>query len=285
MSKPDNTYRLVIFEAPEDRHAVRDLFCGVTGIHPTDATQWIARAPGVWPHPLAEGEVRELLDGLFDLKVPAEAWRVDLLPVLAPPRNVHRASCLADGFRVEGLRGEPTHWVPWDRIEILSAGLIGTDDEYRDIAPPGWASAVSTGLNALVGRAPRAARRARAMRIPRDPVGEVYIVRRDPRIAFRVVGDKMNYAYLGDRLRPSSAENFPIFLADSRDRATQAYLTPVTRLLLDEPAADGAQFASSQALLDYTTHRLLWSWYRRDRDSEAGREAGTDTEIDVDPEA
>ena len=50
--------------------------------------------------------------------------------------------------------------------------------------------------------------------VPRDPVGEILIVRRDPRIAFRVVENQMNYAYLGDRLKSSAAENFPIFLAD-----------------------------------------------------------------------
>ena len=26
------------------------------------------------------------------------------------------------------------------------------------------------------------------------------------------------------------------------------------------------EFATSQALLDYATHRLLWSWYSRDRE-------------------
>ena len=51
-------------------------------------------------------------------------------------------------------------------------------------------------------------------RLPRAPVGEILIVRRDPRIAFRVVENQMNYAYLGDRLKSSAAENFPIFLAD-----------------------------------------------------------------------
>ncbi len=63
MPRADNTYRLVIFDEPEDPQAVRDLICGVTGLHPTDVMQWVARAPGVWPHPLAEGEVREILDG------------------------------------------------------------------------------------------------------------------------------------------------------------------------------------------------------------------------------
>ena len=120
MSMPDNTYRLVVFDPPDDPQAVRDLMCGVTGIHPTDAMQWVARrAPGVWPQPLAEGEVRELLDGLYELGVPAEAWRIDLLPDLSPVRTIHDAACLPEGFRVKGLRGEATHWVPWDRIEIV----------------------------------------------------------------------------------------------------------------------------------------------------------------------
>ena len=27
-------------------------------------------------------------------------------------------------------------------------------------------------------------------------------------------------------------------------------------------------FPSSQAILDYATHRLLWSWYRRDSEAQ-----------------
>ena len=55
------------------------------------------------------------------------------------------------------------------------------------------------------------------------------IVRRDPRIAFRVVENQMNYAYLGKRLMSSAAENFPIFLADLCARADQAYPRPPPR--------------------------------------------------------
>jgi hypothetical protein len=273
MVKADNTYRLVVFTAPEDPQAVRDLMVGVTGIHPTDAMQWVARTPGVWPRPLAEGEVRELLDGLYDLGVPAEAWRIDLLPDLSPPRTIHDAACLPEGFRVKGLRGEPTHWVTWDKVELISAGRIMAEDEFRDVTPPGWSSALATGLNALIGRAPRSARQARAMRIPHDPVGEVHIVRRDPRIAFRVVATKMKYAYLGDRLRLSAAENFPLFVADLCARADQAYITPSTRALLGGGDPAEYEFPSSHALLEYTTHRLLWSWYRRDRDAQAATES------------
>jgi hypothetical protein len=101
----------------------------------------------------------------------------------------------------------------------------------------------------------------------------VVVVRRDPRIAFRVVENQMNYASLGDRLRPSAAENFPIFLAALCAHATAATLTPPTRAMLQGDDADQSEFPSSQALLDYSTHRLLWSWYSRDRDAHRGTES------------
>lgn len=263
-------YRLVVFESVDDPQGVRDLFCKVLGIHPTDAMQWIARAPGTWPQPLGEAETRKLLDGLYEFGVAAEAWRLDQFPDLVPPRNVHDAACEAEGFRVKGLRGEPTHWAPWDRVELICAGRIDTEDEFRGVKPPTWTSALTMGLQALSLRPSKLpARQGRAMRIPRDPVGEVIIVRRDPRIAFRVVENRMNYAYLGDRLSTSAGENFPVFVADLCARAVDAYITPSTRSLLERRETGEHIFPSSQALMDYSIHRLLWSWYRRDRD--AGR--------------
>jgi hypothetical protein len=79
-----------------------------------------------------------------------------------------------------------------------------------------------------------------------------------------VVENQMNYAYLGKRLMTSAAENFPIFLADLCARAGQAFLPPSTRALLDHGNPVDYEFPSSQAILEYATHRLLWSWYRRD---------------------
>lgn len=261
-------YRLVIFDAIDDPQELRDMIRDVTGMHPTDVVQWLVRAPGVWPQPLDEPTVRRLLDGLFEHKVAAEAWRTDQFPDLTPPRTIHRAACLAEGLRIEGLRGEPTHWVPWDRIEMLCAGKITAEDEFRDVRGPRWPSSIVAGIRALALRKPKPISRAsRATRIPRDPTGEVLIVRRDPRIAFRVVEGQMNYSYLGDRLKSSAAENFPIFLADLAARAENAYLTPSTQALLQRGDPAAYQFSSSQALLDYATHRLLWSWYRRDGDA------------------
>jgi hypothetical protein len=283
MAQPAPLYRLVVFDEVDDadRAPVRDLFCRVTAMHPTDATQWIARTPGAWPRALPVDQTRALLDGLYELQVAAEAWRTDQFPDLSPARTVHDGACLDGGLRITGLRGEPTHWVPWDKIELISAGRIAADDEYRAANPPPWVSTLSMGLRALSLRAPKPPeRRGRAHRIPRAPIGEVIVVRADPRIAFRMIENQMNYAALGERLRPSAAENFPIFLADLCARATHATMTPPTQALLAASAAgadadanlEETAFPSSQALLDYTTHRLLWTWYSRDRDARNRRE-------------
>ena len=268
MATTDALYRLVIFDEVDDPQGVRDLFCRVTGAHPTDAMQWVARLPGVWAKPLAEGPTREILDGLYELGVAAEAWRADQFPELAPPRTIHDAACLAEGFRVSGLRGEPIHWVPWDRIDLISGGRISAEDEFRNVSPPAWISGLTMGLRTLaLRRAKLPPRRNRARRVPRDPLGEVVIVRRDPLIAFRAVETQMNYAYLGPRLSTSAAENFPVFVADLCARTDVAYITEPTRALLGHGDRPESEFPSSQALLDYSTHRLLWSWYRRDRDA------------------
>jgi hypothetical protein len=274
-------YRLVIFDAIDDPTELRDMISAATGIHPTDAVQWLARAPGVWPRPLDEATVRRVLDGLFESRVAAEAWRSDLFPELSPARTFHRAACLDEGLRIEGLRGEPTHWVPWDRVEMICAGKVVGEDEFREGQRSRWPSGVVAGIRTLTLRkAFPAGRASRAQRSPRDPLGEVLIVRRDPRIAFRVVENQMNYAYLGERLKNSAAENFPIFLHELCARAQHAYLPPSTRAMIETGDPAQYEFPSSQAILDYATHRLLWSWYRRDGEAEKNRPDDETTEHD-----
>jgi hypothetical protein len=273
MAGTEPLYRLVIFDEIDDLKPVRDLFVAATGTHPTDAAQWVAKVPGVWPRPLDEATTRKLLDGLFELEIAAEAWLVAAFPDLGTPRTVHAGSCEEGGFRVLGLRGEPTHWVPWDKFELISAGFIESEDEFRDVSPPSWITGINSGARLLTGRNPARPRKARAMRIPRDPMPEVVLIRKDPRVTFRVVAGQMNYAYLGDRLKTSSADNFPLFLADVCSRASSAYLTHPTRDILAGEATEDDIFPDSQSLLDYSLHRLLWSWYRRDGEARARGEA------------
>ena len=275
-------YRLVVFDEVDDLPAVRDLFCKVTGLHPTDAMQWVARAPGVWPKPLTAAQARDLLDGLYVLGVAAEAWLAAKFPELTTARTIHEAACLPEGFRVTGLRGEPTHWVPWNKIELIAAGRIAVEDEFLAPAPPKWTSAAGAAFRALTFRNPHPfERKRRAPRVPRDPVGAVVLIRKDPRVAFRVVETAMNYSYLDDRLSPSASANFPLFVSDLVARASDAYVTPSTRALLGRGDPGAAEFPDSQALLDYAVHRLLWSWYTRDRDA-AREPPGDETRLDDD---
>ncbi len=265
----DRSYRLVIFDEIDEpvQQEARELFCKATGAHPTDAAQWLARTPGTWPYPLDEPTTRRLLDGLYELAIAAEAWLVDRFPNLGTPRTIHRAACLAEGLRIDGLRGEPTHWTPWNRVEMICAGRVGVAEEVRDPHPAHWPSAIMTGIRALTFRRPPFGDGAgRPQRVAREPIGEILVVRRDPRVTFRFLEDRMNYSYLGSRLAGTSSENFPVFLADLCDRASDAYVTRSTRALLGKGAPAEAQFENSQALLDYATHRLLWSWYSRERD-------------------
>lgn len=263
MPKDSPQYRLVIFDAIEDPKELRDLIRQATGAHPTDAVQWLARTPGLWPWPLDQSTAKTILDGLYEHGVAAEARLVDQIPDLGPPRNIHRAACLDEGLRIDGIRGEPTHWVPWDKIELICAGRVA--DEQPGSGPtPRWPSAMVAGVRAMALRRPKALN-VRTPRPAREPVAEVIVVRESPRVAFRFVENQMNYAYLGDRLRDSAVENFPLFLADLRGRSTRAYVTDSTRSLMDGGDPEGHDFPSPQALLEYATMQLLWAWYRRDR--------------------
>jgi len=277
-------YRLVIFDAIDDPKELRDLFQKATGIHPIDAVQWLGRAPGVWPTPLDERPTRQLLDGLYDFGVAAEAWRVDQFPDLGTPRTIHRAACLDEGLRIEGLRGEPTHWVPWKFVELICAGRVVGEDESRGGGRVHWPSSFVAGARALTLRKPKPIEfGGRGRSSGAEPVREVLVARREPRVTFRFVENQMNYVYLGDRLRDAASENFPIFLADLCARAKQAHLTESTRSLLEHRDPGEHDFPSSRAILDHAGIQLLWSWYRRDREARNReiREPETGTDFDI----
>ena len=179
-------------------------------MHPTDVVQWLARARASGPSRWTSRWFASCSTGSTNSGWRPRPGRADQFPDLSPPRTVHRAACLDEGLRIEGLRGEPTHWVPWDRVEMICAGKVTAEDEFRDVhkhalAVRGCFGHPGSGLAKPV----RWSRMARAIAIPRDPVGEILIVRRDPRIAFRVVENQMNYAYLGKRLHELGGRELP----------------------------------------------------------------------------
>ena len=271
----DTSYRLVVFDAVEDLDPVRDLICRATGLHATDANRWLARMPGIMDRPISQAEAKILLDGLYDLGIAAEARAVDALPDLSPVRTAHTVACLPEGFRVNGLRGEPIHWVPWDKVEIIDAGLIEQTDEERAVVPPTWVVGIRNGLNAVLRSPQIIARRERTLKFNREPVGEVILIRSDPNLAFRLPANALNYRYLGARLQPSSGENFPLLLADLGKFGHEPAVTRSTRQCIEGGPESAPVYHSSQALLDHATLALLWNWYRRDRDQAAPGDGGT----------
>lgn len=268
MPSKDPGYRVVVFDSIEEPEPVRELICKETGLHPTDANQWIARMPCISSRAWSEREARNLIDGLYELGVAAEARRSDAIPELTPARTVHKVACLPDGLRVTGLRGEPTHWVPWGRVELIDAGLVEQPDELRMISPPTWITAVRNGLNAVLRRPSLIARRERSLRIAREPVGEIVLVRCEPLRALLLNENALNYAYLGERLKPSASENFPQLLEDLCTLAERAARTPSTEAMRAHGDAREYTFASTSELLKDAQVRLLWRWYRADRERE-----------------
>jgi hypothetical protein len=267
-------YMLIVFDSIEAAEPVRDLLCEVTGMHPTDAMRWVARMPCVGAHPLTKVQADRLLEGLYELGVAGEARKRDAIPTLAPARTARTVACLPEGFRVKGLRGEPIHWVPWSKIELIDAAWVDQKDATRAVGAPSWMTAVRNAVSTLVGR-PRMliGRRPRTMRFLREPSREVVLVRREPRLALHMQEGSINYSYLGEKLRPTAAENFPLFLSDLCGHAKDAYLTPSTRRILGGHPSEGEESRqkSSQELVEDAGLWLLWSWYRRDRDDDLKR--------------
>ncbi len=134
-------------------------------------------------------------------------------PTSPPRRSTPPPACRRDSGSRASRRSDPLGPLGPDRPDQRPSASTPRTSSARQA--PAWSAALAVGLRAItfrVGRPPD--RSQRAGRVLRDPTGEAIIIRRDPLIAFRIVENQMNYAYLGERLGPKAAENFPVLLAD-----------------------------------------------------------------------
>jgi hypothetical protein len=157
--------------------------------------------------------------------------------------------------------------VPWDQVEVVDGGRVEQPDEERAVVRGPWVRAVSDGLNAMLNRPGKLARRERTLRFAREAVPELLVVRREPRLAFRLPADSQNYAYLGQARKESARENWPLLMADVRRHAGGA-MTPGAIALAEGDGGGAPSYPTSEALLEHATLELLRRWYRRDRDRE-----------------
>ena len=212
MSTTTPQYRLVIFDTIDEPHGAARPVCRVTGMHPTDAVQWLARARG--PGPAAGGGRGSQAAGW-----PVEAG--DRGRGLAD-RPVSGAEPAADGPSRRVPRRRVPDRGPAGRADAL--GALGPDraDLRRPDRGRGRVPQCLRPAMALDGRlrnprpGPDEAAAGQPPR-PGDPDSPRSGRRgdrssaREPRIAFRVVENQMNYAYLGRPPEPVGRRQFPVF--------------------------------------------------------------------------
>jgi len=240
----------------------RQLLGAVLGEHldmeRADTLRLAAHMPGVLPRSLTSDQAGRLVEALTHVGIDAEAWPVDRIPDLSEPRTVHKVICRADGLESFGLHGEPSHWLPWEQVELLSLGVLPRAAKELSLAAPVWVTAAAAVVRPLLLGGPR----SRAHRVKRrEPVApELWIIRARPVLALRVQRDRMSYEYLGERLQPSTRANFRLLLADLVAAVPHATVTPAAQSFIAGDRPGHFHFASAQHLMEYTTWQLLLRW-------------------------
>jgi len=245
-SSQQATYFVVLFNLPDDPHAVRDMLVKQLGLHPSDAQIAARAAPGVLPHRFDKATAEALVQQAAQAGVAAEALLAADVPNFEQAEIVHHARCRAEGFEILDYRGQTAGVVPWAEIRVLSVGYIPTDRSRDFHAEPSGTTAVAPHL-----RHP-----------PTDSALhaglEAWLVRFHPLQGFRINHDLMNYEYLGDRKSASASQNFRMFIDDVVERAPRLYLTPATRAFREHGLLRHYEFHSSDELRRHTEfHALL----------------------------
>jgi hypothetical protein len=251
-------WHVIVFADNFDRQLLRALVGEHLDMERADATRLAAHAPGVLARPLTNTQADRLVEALTNVGIVAEAWPVDRIPDLSEPRTMHKLICRVDGLEAFGLRGEPSHWLPWEHVELLSLGVLPRGSRDLSLSAPAWVTAAAAVVRPLLLGGPRS--RPRRVR-RREPVApELWIIRARPLLVLRVQQDRMSYEYLGDRLQPSSGANFRVFLDDLVRSVPGAGLTPALQSFLNYDRPGHYFFSSAQQLMEYTTWQLLLRW-------------------------
>lgn len=251
MANPDSpadaaaTHRLVVFAAPDDPHALRDLLADRLKLHATDAQIHAHAVPGVLPDSLSREQATELAEAIQSLGVAAAAIPTDEVPVFDHAEVIHHVRCLENGLEIVELHGEPECVLEWAEIGLISVGYVPQESSRH----------YEVGTTTFLHSAPTPPHGSHDF--PSTSALEAWLIRREPLRGYRIEHNQMNYEYLGTRKTTSATHNFRLFLNDLFSRTPHAYLTPAARAYKEHGLLRHYQFHSFDEHRRYTVFHLL----------------------------
>lgn len=272
MTSSTDSYRLVVFQAPDQRDQVRSAIAKILGIHTLDAQRLVAHMPGILPGLYNAQTCRQLLEVLFQYQIPAEARLLDQFPDLNRPKQIYDMVLTAGGLNfLDQVHKQTAHFLPWDQVGMIATARVEVPNVVTEYTPPGITRSVVYGVRRMMGGG-ALNRKERVVHSPVSPKGEAIIWRKRPHAAFRLSEDKLRYDILGDHLAETATENFPKLIRWLCGGAGDAFLSKGTEALISKTPDDIPVFPDLESFTENVTMELLRSWYRKDRDAAAETE-------------
>lgn len=242
---PPGDYRVVVYAAPDDPDALKQLLVEQLGMTGIDAQIQIHALPGILLPLLERGLAERLVGRIEELGLAAGVIHRDHVPHLEHPRPLHHARCTESGVDIIDLHGKAQEHIAWADVELISMGFV-----------PMEKSRYFSG--ASLGAAMTAPHYEQSMKEFQSRGGtELWLVRRDPEVAYRLNHQEMNYEYLAERMTDSATGNFRLFLEDLVAHANDAYVTPATRAFLGHGSLRQYAFDSQVELQHSTLFHLM----------------------------
>ncbi len=238
-------HRVVVFAAPDDPYALRDVLMKSLGLNAIDAQVHAHAVPGVLPDHLTQQQADALAQAILELGINAAAMPHDEIPDLRESEMVHHARCRETGLEIVEIHGDSECIVPWSDLKLISLGYVPGEQSHR--YPADSATVFSTAPNS----------HCLPLDVPALSGPEVWMIRDNPFHAYLIDHSEMNYEYLGDRKTESATSNFRLFMDDVLQHAPRTYLTPATRAFRQQGLLRHYGFHSVDELRRYTVFHLL----------------------------
>lgn len=212
-------FRVMVCSKPDDPKELRDILVRVLGLHPTDAQVHAHAAPGLLRDVVSRSVADELASAINGLGIHAVVVPQADVPQLLHTELVHHLRLLDEGLELIDLHGQPEGVVPWNDIELLSAGAVPLESTRH----------YAIDSTAVVSAAPRL---PHATFLSQEHAGlEAWFICQNPSRCFRIDHNRMNYESLGDQKTGSADVNFHRLLNSILHRLTNTYVTPATRAI------------------------------------------------------